>query len=209
MKNIQSLLDFLSKQEEFPVKIETIVKWFSDNGFQDQINLYPVPVQRKIVSAYIVRWKKHGLPYTEAERIADIYYSIQHDEDWARLMVCKELMHMFDKELEAKSVADDPEKIKILIRELIDHRSFVVPEKYAPQTHADMAALGLALMVLVPYGAVEELLEGNVTEMKTKEEVADLFKIPVNCIDQILNDKFLDTHLSVKHEVNLHVINKS
>jgi len=197
------LINYLSRLDSMPVQVSHVVRWFKENGFQDEINFYPVDVPYKTASAWIVRRKEIGVPYNEASRVTNIYYSKHHNECWQRLFVCKELMHFFDQE--NNDAADDTQKINVLIRELIDIRD-CKELALANTTIADIMAMNRALLCLAPAHIIDDLKEKDVLSKKTMYEIALFFKIPEIMVENIFKEKYSLAHTSVKHDVDLSIV---
>ena len=203
MISYSDLLEYISTIEKAPVQNSDIISWFSQHGFQDEINIYPVDVSYEKASAWIVRRKELHIPYVEAKKISNIYVSEHHNECWQRFFICKELMHFFDYENDC--AADDRQKVNTLIKELVDWNALDIEAKQET-TKADIMAKTRALMCLAPAHMIDELKENNVLEKRTLDEIALFLKIPKIFIEKVFSEDYLIAHTSAKVDMDLSIV---
>ena len=104
---------------------------------------------------------------------------------WSRLVIIKELMHVFDEENQKTSTADN---FEIVLNEL---SSGVPTDDMAIQTRREHSSVTMALRILCPIAHISQMKEDFQKGQITPYDIALQFRIPEQYVSVILNESFL------------------
>jgi hypothetical protein len=174
-----ALLNYFSNIEELPIPVDDVLHWIRNNTEHHNIKLYPVQRNHKAFRGAIHRSTMPSLvPYnTEPEILNKIFFGADLDSDWQRLVIVKELTHLFDP---ANARVTTEEDIKKLIPAVI------VPQLQGTEfSPAIMDRLGAfrALAILVPEAARIKLQKAFEIESRTIDEIARYCSLPTSYVD--------------------------
>ena len=119
------------------------------------------------------------------ERVAVAAYSVQQENGWQRLVCCKELIHIFDREPIRTSSKDE---VVRLGHHIGGGEKFDKIDASNMQGFFDQIAVYQALAILFPFG----LREAIVTSGKTIDVpvVANHVDLPMKWVSMVLNDRW-------------------
>jgi hypothetical protein len=176
-----ALVDSFSAEEDMPVLIDSVIDWVRSRTDHKTIKLHPVHRGKKAFRGACRRTAvpvSGALPYSQdTEIITQILFGEDLPEDWKRLVICKELLHVFDHQGERVAT---PEAVKKLIT------SVVAPDlKGAPFLPAMNDHLGAfrAMAVLMPRMARAKLQNAFEDGSRTVAEIASFVKLPEHYVD--------------------------
>ena len=166
-----------------PVRLDDIREHILDEGLVQTIRFYSVDLDPAVLPGFVrvSRWRPI---YGDMGLHAEIFYSSALDENWRRLVVCKEMLHLRDKAAElAQSRAD--------VIDLI--RGIRVPLSIAMNlpTFSDHVGLIRALRLLIPRDALLVLREHSESGRITSEVVAKLARVPDIYTEFMLTSEWL------------------
>ena len=195
-----ALVDCFSTEEDMPVPIDSVISWVRSRTDHKIIELHPVHRGKK---AFRGACRRKAIPLPGAppysqdtEIITQILYGQDLHDDWKRLVICKELLHVFDPEGERVAT---PEAVKTLIT------SVVAPDlKAAPFLPAMNDHFGAfrAMTVLMPRETRLKLQVSFDAGTRTIAEIASYVRLPENYVDIWLRHG--DVLVSVRKEVESH-----
>ena len=174
----RTLAVHFSSIEELPISVDSILDWIRDNTDHKIVNLHPVERGHKAFRGSFRRYAKPSLkPYNQdPEIITEILYGEDMDDDWKRLVIVKEALHVFDSSPEC---VNTPDGVRMLIPAVI-HRD--LQASFLP---AEIDHLGAfkALVVLIPKAARTKLQASIEAGDRSIEEIARYCRLPDSYVD--------------------------
>lgn len=182
-----SLVEHFAKIEDLPIPVNAVLDWIRERTDHKDLRLYGVSRHSKAFRGAFRRLAyPTGKMYSqEYDIVCQILYGEDLPEEWKRLVIVKEALHVFDPE---GNRVDTPEKVRQLIPQVI------TPDlRGAPFTPAVDDYLGVyrAMAVLLPRHARTKLKAALEADTRTVTEIADYVKLP---------DYYVDIWLSVGAE---------
>lgn len=178
------VLDHFSKTTELPVEIDEIVNFLIASGIQDEVFLFPVEADPTKLRGAIRQFRYHKLPYGDPISVTHIVYTTLVPLEWQRIICAKELVHVFDREVEKTETS---EEVAQLLDKLVGPLS---TEDYGfadLQAAVDRLALYQCLPLLLPTAALQEAKEAISRGHKTVEDVAKAACMPLFFVDLMLS----------------------
>jgi hypothetical protein len=162
------IIDEFSVKTVLPIKIDEIAQFILKKGFVKRIVYHPYDMEPEKLAGMLLLEKPKVIaaPYEGDGEVANIAYSTQLSLEEQRLVITKELLHICDAETvrvsSRKQVSDLVEWFGIPLEARMEIA------KVSPEVASDQSTILLALEVLLPRAARDELrphLEcGNITE---------------------------------------------
>jgi len=175
----KALANSFAAVEDMPVPVDFVLGWIRDHTDHKDIRLYPVERTKKAFRGGFRRVAIPIGPYgADIEIVTQIFYGEDLDEDWRRLVVVKEALHIFDG---SDSLVDTPEKLRKLIPGIIA-RGDLQGTPFAPAVNDTFGAFR-AMAVLLPAAARTKLTAAVEANTRTVEEVARYVHLPVSYVD--------------------------
>jgi len=145
-----NVFDHFSAYTKLPVALEDVAAFVVERTHFVEVEAYPRPFDPTILQGLC--WQFLDKPHNSANhhRRAWVLYSDKLEPDMARMVICKELLHLLDTALEQ---ARDRDQVGQLLDEIVQPFEL----KSAVQTQSDQMGMLLALAVLMPSGAIDEL----------------------------------------------------
>jgi hypothetical protein len=112
---VSDLISFFSDFTRLPVRIDDVVDHMVDHGVRDRITLIPVDIDTAILRGFLFQHEQLRA-YGEPLECADIYFGIDQEPEWQRLVCCKELLHILDNEAQASASRAE---VSRLIQEIV------------------------------------------------------------------------------------------
>lgn len=170
----KALVRAFSKTEDLPIPVEAVLAWIRQNTDHRDLRLYPVERQNK---AFRGAFRRIGIPTGKAyshefDLICQVLYGGDLPDDWKRLVIVKEALHVFDP---PEAQVNTPEAVRKLIPQVI------TPElKSAPFGPAIADYLGAyrAMPVLLPRAARRKLKKAYEEGTRTSAEIATYARLP-------------------------------
>ena len=156
---------------ELPVRISEVHDYILRKGVVDEISYFEVDADPEILRGQFQLIAPVPRPYCQPHRIARISFSRLLPPVEKRLVVVKELLHVFDDQ---HAEASTKEEVNQLIAEIVAPQTLTA----SVPTASDRLTEVLALAVLLPKAAVDAFRpaigEGHISP----EEVATIARIP-------------------------------
>ncbi|WP_317215830.1 hypothetical protein [Gluconobacter sp. GP1] len=193
-----ALVSDFADRDAFPIAINEVINWIRTRTDHDIIKLHPVDREHKSYrGAFRRRAISIGGPYSDDIEIrVDIVFGAELHPHMKRLVICKELLHVFDA---PKACVNTAEKVRSLIP------AMNVPGEIPIDLPFIMDKLGVyrALAVLMPTKARKRLAEAVSSGARTVEEVATHVALPTADVDLWLRlgDAF-EIIIGVAHSVS-------
>lgn len=181
---LKKILGFFSKVETVPVELDDVVAQLRHNGVEAEVYYFPADIDPNILRGQLNHWE---YPDNDGglHSCVDIEYSKHLDEDWQRIVVCKELLHILDGDAER---TDTPEKIKHLIDRIVLPPDLREPEKDGLAVLTDRIVLYIAVAILFPL-ATRELLKPKFDDGTISlHDISRLLCLPLRFVVLVMND---------------------
>lgn len=188
----QALVKEFSKIEELPIHVDTVLTWIRAHTDHDDLRLHGVGRNSKAFRGAFRRIGiPKGKPYSqEYDLICQILYGRDLPDDWKRLVITKEALHVFDP---SDHQVNTPDLVRRLIREVI------TPElratAFAPAID-DFLGAYRAMAVLLPRAARRKLTKARNDGTRTSTEIANYAQLPDYYVDI-----WLDIGEEAEHEL--------
>ena len=114
----RTLAEAFSEEQILPIEVNSVLNWIKQNTDHKEITLHGVERDNKAYrGAFRRKSIPSGMPYSHNyEIITQILYGIDIPDEWKRLVIVKEALHVFDPE---GSCVVTPESLKQLIPAII------------------------------------------------------------------------------------------
>lgn len=169
---VAALLRFANTQTKFPIHIDTIIDWIKENTAQDEIEIIKVGIDRSKLLGIFKQYSRHATVYGDPTLVTQIIYPHGLDPEMERLVVCKELLHIFDK----------PEQRVTTSAQLDDLVNGIILQKFNTGSFDavfnDFMGPFLALAVLIPPTARRRFIDAIVRKELTSAEIASFVGLP-------------------------------
>ncbi len=145
-----NLFDFFSAYTKLPVALEDVAAFVLERSQFKSVLNYPAEFDEGALRGFCWQFLDKPPNSINHHRHAWVFYSDTLSPEMTRLVVCKEMLHLLDTPHER---AGDRQQVDRLIEEIV--QPFEI--KAATQTHSDNGGMVMAVAVLMPAGAIEEL----------------------------------------------------
>ena len=176
-----ALVDSFSDQEEMPILIDSVIEWIRTRTDHKTISLHPVKRTKKAFRGACRRIAipTSGAPLYSAdfEIITQILYGIDLPDDWKRLVICKELLHVFDPQGEQVAT---PEAVEKLIMSVISPDLKGAP--FLPALNDHLGAFR-AMAVLMPRATRTKIAPAFLDGSRTVAEISSFVRLPDHYVD--------------------------
>lgn len=173
-------------QVRAPVEVEALREKVVAQGAVTSVVVHAVELDPDVSFGHIVIEDERTSPYDEQELVARIRFVRDLNRCWARFVICKELMHVYDSPDE---VVNDRERFYRLLREIearrIDASALVVSE---------FRAEWMALLILCPRVARDSFKADYSAERISPYEIALRFRIPEACVASLMGDYYEEAY---------------
>ncbi|MBE9020795.1 hypothetical protein IQ272_32655, partial [Chroococcidiopsidales cyanobacterium LEGE 13417] len=174
----QALVDFFCEEDHLPVHVDQVLKWIRENTDHNNIALHGVDRDKKgFKGGFRRKAINTGSPYSQNPDdlviYTDIFYGLDLSEEWKRLVIVKEAIHVFD----APGVrVDTPEGLAQLIPRIITGQ-LTGSAPFAPALNDHFGAFR-AMAVLLPLPLRDRMKAAIDDGSRTVEEVASFCQLP-------------------------------
>lgn len=184
---LKELIERFKDHTELPIEVEEIAAEIKALGFQDEVHFYDVGADpAQIRGAFYQFTHRPGL-YAEPLLVTLVPYNANDPLEWQRVVCCKEMMHIFDSDLERTDTEEEvPEFLDKLLGPLSTD-DFGVADFMAAK---DKVALYQSLPLLLPKAALQIARQAVREGEKTADEVAEWARIPVILVRMMLEDEW-------------------
>ena len=174
----RTLADAFLSEQILPIEVNSVLDWIKQNTDHKEITLHGVERDNKAYrGAFRRKAIPSGMPYShEYDIITQILYGIDLPEEWKRLVIVKEALHVFDPE---GSCVVTPESLRQLIPAIIS-RELGAP--FIPALNDHFGAFK-AMAVMLPRHARNKLGKAIEDGSRTVQEVAHFVRLPEAFVD--------------------------
>lgn len=179
----------LQDRTTLPIELDDITEILVELGYTDEVRFYPVKADPFRIRGAFYQYHYRPGVYADPVKVTLIPYNANDPLDLQRVVCCKELMHLFDTDLEK---TDKQEEVPDFIEKVLGPLStddYGVADFMAAK---DKIAIYQCLPLLLPYAALCQAREAVTSGQKTIEEVAAWAYIPKDLVSFML-DKEWDT----------------
>ncbi len=184
---LREIINTFSDRTELPIDVDEVADAITNAGFQDQIRFYDVAADPARIRGVFDQFTYRPGVYADPELVTLIPYNSNETLCWQRVICCKEMMHIFDSELEK---TDTEEEIPDFLDKLLGPLStddFGLADFMAAK---DKVALYQCLPLLFPNAALKIAREAVQQGIKTPQEVADWAKLPLKLVELMLEEEW-------------------
>lgn len=188
----QALVKAFAKREELPIPVDDVLAWIREHTDHKDIRLHGV---ERTSRAFRGAFRRIGIPTGKAysgeyELICQILYGADLEDEWKRLVIVKEALHVFDPDGEQVNTQD---AVRRLIRDVISRE--MRGTRFAPAVN-DFLGAYRAMAVLLPRAARRKLAKAVNDGTRTPSEVASYAQLP-----DVYVDIWLDIGEEAEHEL--------
>lgn len=175
----RALADSFENSENLPIRVDDILDWIRENTDHKDITLHGVQRDNK---AYRGAFRRKAVPkgvlYSgDFDIITQILYGTDMEDDWKRLVIIKEALHVFDG---PKSCVDTPDKLRKLIPAIISSELRGAP--FLPALNDHFGAFR-AMAVLLPTSTRKKIAVAIEEGSRTVQEAAHFVRLPEFYVD--------------------------
>ncbi|WP_367354087.1 hypothetical protein [Agrobacterium pusense] len=180
-----------------PVQIPDVFKQIQSVVLDEKVEIHGYDRHFSKLRGLHYRYYKPAHPNSALmpERVAVAAYSLEQPNDWQRLVCCKELVHIFDRE--PIKTSSKVEVIR-LGHHVGGNIKFDNVDDNNIQSFFDEVAKYQALAILFPFGMREDILATGVTLDQTLfHKVAAQVEVPVEYVQMVLGDVWPLMHTNI------------
>jgi hypothetical protein len=185
--SLKSLVETFSCHTRLPVLIQDVVAQIVEMGVEDKITYVGVNLDINVLRGMCIKRTKRPGVYADPELVADIYYATNQEKDWQRLVVCKELIHLFDA-TEASTTAESD--LNHLMENMALSPELQFQKDDGLKVTTDKLAILYAVCVLFPKDAREVLLEPYRQGIISAGNIARTAEIPEKYVRLAMHDEW-------------------
>lgn len=186
------VIQIFADREEVPVDVNEVVDVLRGSGIKHDIFFYEVRIEDESLRGALLHWE---WPNTDPIReCADIYYASDLGSDWKRLVCCKELLHILDKETYRVKT---PAEVKRLVERIVLPTEFQDPIKDGIGVITDRFAIYQAVAVLFPWATRELLLAPYKSQKLTVDDIAKMVDLPPRYVKLVMSDYWPDSYKTI------------
>ena len=188
----QALVKAFSKKEELPIHVDEVLAWIRERTDHKDLRLHGV---ERTNPAFRGAFRRIGIPRGKAysheyDLVCQILYGEDLKNEWKRLVIVKEALHVFDPD---DQQVNTPDGVQRLIREAISPEDSGT--SFAPAIN-DFLGAYRAMAVLLPRAARRKLTKAVKKGTRTPSEIASYAQLP-----DFYVDIWLDIGEEAEHEL--------
>jgi hypothetical protein len=204
---VGDLIRHFSTQTLMPIKINAVKAAILNAGMQDKIEFVGVEYDVSIIRGKLYQYITRQALYAEPELVSEVYYDKNQETHWRRLVCCKEMLHILDRDMwKAKT----QEQVSLLlskivfpagIRALLSEMNGTTGSDLDPtdEVHTLRALLDLhtdlqAVAVLFPLAVRERLLPFYEAKKLTVDDIALFVDLPKRYIGIVMSSHWPTMH---------------
>lgn len=184
MSLFKKLIEQFSDIEMLPIEITEVRDAILDLGVQDQIHIVGNSADTAKVWGAYYKFSRHPGVYAAPELHSIIAYNLGLSIEWQRVVCCKELVHIFDRDEERTNT---PEHVVELAAKLLGPMSsedFGIGEIMALK---DKIAMYQSLPLLFPNAARSKALAAIAAGTHDAKSIAKQAVLPLSIVTLILS----------------------
>lgn len=191
MTTIADIIRHFSSTFTLPVQVDDVVAEFRARGIMDEVYFWDVESDIDILKGRATHWSYPPGPSLTEVRCLDVDISANLDIRWRRLVSCKELLHLLDRE--SIRVNSDAQ-LDHLIEKIILPASLQDPFTDGAATNSDRVAELQAAAILFPFSAREVLLPYVADGRLSFDQVVAMADLPPRYVAYVLSDVWPGIH---------------
>jgi hypothetical protein len=179
----KALVDHFASTTSFPIHVDSVLDWIRAHTDHKNIRLFPVDRKGKSFRGAFRRREINvsNQPYgVDTEIQVDIVFGEDLSDQWKRLVIVKEAIHVFDN---GTVCIDSAEKLRKLIPGIVSDDLQRILSPYAFNDHLGVFR---AMAILVPQNAREKLKESLDTGERNISEISEAVGLPDHYVDMWL-----------------------
>lgn len=184
---LKNVIARLEGEVNLPIEVSDIVDALVAEALIDEVHFVPVDGDLAQIRGAFARFYYHNGPYSDPIDVAHIPYNSNDSIPDQRVTCCKELIHLFDSDLERTDTEDEvPDFIEKVLGPL-NGDDFGLIDLMASK---DKLALYQCLPLLMPKAALDIAREAVASQRMTVEEVADWAQMPTSLVRLMLHEQW-------------------
>ena len=186
---LRELIKYFEDRTELPVEVEDIAAAIFKLGFRDNIHFFDISADlSRIRGTFYQFWYRPGV-YADPLMITLVPYNKNDSLEWQRVVCCKEMMHIFDSDLERTDTKEEVPEFLDKILGPLSTDDYGVADFMAAK---DKVAMYQCLPLLLPSAAIQIARQAVADEILTIEDVARKASMPASLVG-IMLEKEWDT----------------
>jgi hypothetical protein len=171
-----------------PVELPEVISEFRRIVIDERIDVHGLDISPDYLKGAHFRFRRPALPGSALvdEPIVKVMYSTQLDIGQQRLVCCKELIHVFDRE---PLLTNRVEEVVRLGHELANGKGKFSP-KNDIKTTFDLLAKWQATAILFPFSLYETYLPAFQAGKVTIDQVAEWTQLPTDLVAVVMTDEW-------------------
>ncbi|WP_313539685.1 hypothetical protein [Sphingomonas sp.] len=165
------IFNHFSCHTSLPVKIADVEAHIKDSGVVAQIDIHPLDLDPSVLRGicWVYEWRPKNSLNTHL--VGKIGFNKHLPEDEARLVVCKELLHLLDNKFETAQTKDEVEQ---LVEDII------LPVEAAVGLPAlnDNTGLLMAIAIMLPRDAIDDFRPKYDADEISSATIAKMARVP-------------------------------
>ncbi|MEI6485670.1 MAG: hypothetical protein WCO11_05325 [Sphingomonadales bacterium] len=188
------ILGHFSAKVDAPVDVNDVLAFMRDGGVECDVSFIEVELDTEILLGQYQKFYVRPVPYADPEAYANIYYAKQMTRDWQRLVCCKELLHLIDRDGHKATTPDQIRKNAEHIGLPIQLRDFDAQD---PIANTDTIAEFFALGILFPLAARAALMDPFKAGKLKIDDIARFFDIPKQKASFVMTPNWESVHANL------------
>lgn len=179
-----------------PVELPEVIAQFQGSGLLETIVIRGLDKPADTLRGVHYRYSEPPMAGSALmdKRYVIIPYSTQQSLQWQRLVICKELVHLYDPPPVTTKARDE---ILQLGKKLAAPKVQLSATGNGIQHFFDMLAKWRAMAIMFPYGLHEEMMPRYLAGKVTAQQIADMVHLPVEYVEPILTDGWKELRESI------------
>ncbi|MFC5373221.1 hypothetical protein ACFPIF_11685 [Brevundimonas faecalis] len=183
------LVQKFEDRADFPVRLDEVRDAVVQLGGSDVIQFKSVDIDKDTLKGICYRYRPIAQPYAREEEWVDIIYAESLSEEWRRIVVTKELIHVLDKD--GHRITTD-HQLDDLVRRMA--RRPELRDGFSAAETSDRVGLFQALGILFPFEARRLIKPKYDLGHISDEMIAHRAAIPLSFVPFVMSDEWADTY---------------
>ena len=185
---LKRLINLLDQSTLMPIEISDVVNEIKSIGIQDEINFIACDLDPEKLQGIYHQYRYQSSVYGDPVWVTNIVYSNKVSYDLQRIISCKELIHIFDKNVAKTNSEEDINGLMDKLLGPLSTEGFGIHDLMAT---VDRVAYYQAVAILFPNAArleaMQKLMEGKITI----DQIAAWASLPKELCELVISDKWL------------------
>ena len=189
-----SIIEDFAQNTIVPIEINSIVDYLLKKGFVGRITLHKEDVDPSDLAGFLL-FREVKVPYGTLD-VADITYSSRLPDDWTRLVLAKELVHIVDTA--ACKVSTKDAVSKLIDTMILPHAASLELAKVDNKYMSDKTGILTGLTLLAPMSARNKLKQLYDDGTLSISDISELLKVPRGYAHLVMLDYWPETVETIK-----------